>query len=537
LFALKVQIYFQEVIMTKYREILRLHSQGISGRNIAASLKCSRNTIRAVTTRAAEAGIAWPLADKTTDKVLEQTLFGRQPKNQQHKMPDLEYIHHELAKNGVTLTLLWKEYFEVCRMENTRPLMYSAFCSQYQQFAAKHKATLHVEHKPGERMEVDWAGDTATLKDNINGKAIPVYVFVAVLPCSGYAYAEGFLNRGMESWITAHVHAYQFFGGVTRLLIPDNLKTGIAKADWYSPVINKTYHEMAEHYGTAVIPTGVRKPKEKASVERAVGMLSTWVTAALRDRQFFSIWELNEAMRQKLADFNRKPFQKKPGCRESAFAEEQPFLTPLPPKPFELSTWKMATVQLNYHIAADKMNYSVPYEYIKHKVDVRLTQHMVEIFYKGKRIASHVRLYGHAGQYSTVVEHMPEKHRQYTQWNADRFIRWARDIGANTEKAVTAIIASRKVEQQGYKTCIALLKLADAYSAARLEAACEKALGFHSCPSFRSIKTILKTGSDKRVKKFPGAASAKPEKDARAGLAARHAFTRGNAYYGGESNG
>jgi transposase len=517
--------------MTKYREILRLYGQGISSRNIAASLECSRNTIRAVITRASEKRIAWPLAEELTDKALEQSLFGKHSKSQKYKIPDLEYIHQELAKNGVTLTLLWNEYFEHCRMENSRPLMYAAFCNQYQQFAAKHKATLHVEHKPGERMEVDWAGDTASLKDNINGRPIPVYVFVAVLPCSCYAYAEGFFNQNMESWISAHVHAYQFFGGVTRLLIPDNLKTGVEKADWYSPLINKTYREMAEYYGTVVIPTGVRKPKQKASVERAVGILSTWITAALRNRQFFSIQELNDAMQQKLADFNHKPFQKRPGSRESAFAEEQPFLIPLPTKPFELSTWKIATVQLNYHIATDKMNYSVPYEYIKHKVDVRLTQHIVEVFYKGKRIATHKRLYGHSGQYSTTVEHMPEKHRQYTQWNAERFTRWACDIGPCTEQAVKSIIASRKVEQQSYKTCIALLKPADTYSTARLEAACEKALLYHSCPSFRSIKTILKTSSGKRKQDTPRESLEKPLKNTQ-----QFAFTRGNAYYGGGEN-
>jgi transposase len=515
--------------MTKYREILRLHSQGISTRIIAASLECSRNTIRAVLTRAAEEGIHWPLADNVTDQVLKQILFGKQSKPQKHKMPDMEYIHQEMAKNGVTLTLLWNEYFEQCRLEGSRPLMYSGFCYHYQRFVAKYKATLHVEHKPGERLEVDWAGDTASLIDHISGKSIPVYVFIAVLPCSGYAYAEGFLNQTMESWISAHVHAYQFFGGVTRLLIPDNLKTGVEKADWYSPVINKTYHEMAEHYGTVVIPTGVRKPKQKASVERAVGMLSTWIIAALRNWQFFSLGEFNAAVQQKLADFNRKPFQKKPGSRESAFSEELPFLIPLPPKPFELSSWKIATVQLNYHIATDKMNYSVPYEYIKYKVDVRLTQNVVEIFYQGRRIASHKRLSGHPGQYSTVLEHMPEKHRQYTQWNAERFIRWACDIGPYTEQTVKAVIASRKVEQQSYKTCIALLKLADTYSAVRLEGACEKALRCHSCPSFRSIRTILKTGSDKRT---TGPVE-KPEHDS----PALYAFTRGTAYYGGNNDG
>ena len=518
--------------MTKYREILRLHNQGISSRNIAASIKCSRNTIRAVIARASEEGITWPLPDKMTDKVLEQTLFGKQLKSQKYKMPDLEYIHRDLAKSGVTLTLLWTEYFENCRLENTRPIMYSAFCYQYQQFAAKYKATLHVEHKPAERMEVDWAGDTASIANNISGKPIPVYVFVAVLPCSGYAFAEGFLKRNQESWISAHVHTYDFFGGVTRLLIPDNLKTGVKKADWYSPIVNKTYHEMAEYYGTAVIPTGVRKPKEKASVERAVGILSTWIIAALRNRQFFSLWELNEAMRQKLADFNRKPFQKKPGSRESAFAEELPFLLPLPQKPFELSAWKIATVQLNYHIAVDKMNYSVPYEYIKHKVDVRLTHNMVEVFYKGNRIASHKRLYGHCGQYSTVVEHMPEKHLLYTQWSAERFIKWASDIGPNTEKAVKAIVASRKVEQQSYKTCIALLKLADTYSALRLEEACKKALCYHASPGFRSIKTILKTGSDKRRKETESEILKNPERDMQ-----QYAFTRGKSYYGGKNDG
>jgi transposase len=460
--------------------------------------------------------------------MLGQKLFGNRLSREKRKMPDLEHLHREMAHRGVTLSLLWNEYCENCRMEGSRPLMYTQFCCHYREYAAKNKATLHVHHKPGDRMEVDWAGDTAFILDNISGKSIPVYVFVAVLPYSGYAYAEGFLSQDLESWIAAQVNAYEFFTGATRILTPDNLKTGVQKADWYSPVINKTYHEMAEYYGTAVIPTGVRKPQQKAMVERTVGMLSTWIIAALRNRQFFSLFDLNQAMRQKLDDFNKKPFQKRKGCRESAFAEERPFLIPLPDKPFELSTWKIATVQLNYHIAVDKMYYSVPYEYIKYKVDVRLTSGMAEIFYQNTRIASHKRLYGHPGQYSTVIEHMPEKHRQYTQWNAERFIKWASDIGPCTLKAVEAIIASRKVEEQSYKSCIALLKLADAYSVARLETACEKALSYTARPSFRSIRTILKTGSD-RLK--PETTPASPANDT------AFAFTRGTAYYGGEHHG
>jgi len=519
--------------MTKYREILRLNSQGISSRIIAGSLSCSRNTIRKVLERAKEEHIQWPLPDNVSDRMLELKLFGNRTRVQNRKMPDFEYIHQEMARKGVTLSLLWNEYCDNCRMENSRPLMYTQFCYHYQEYAVENKATLHIHHKPGDRMEVDWAGDTAFILDNLSGKPIAAYVFVAVLPYSGYAYAEAFFSQNLESWIQAHVHAYEFFGGTSRILTPDNLKTGVLKADWYSPVINKTYHEMAEYYGTAVIPTGIKKPTEKAMVERTVGMLSTWIIAALRNRQFFSLFDLNQAIRQKLEDFNKKPFQKRNGCRESAFEEERPFLIPLPDKPFELSTWKIATVQLNYHIAVDKMYYSVPYEYIKYKVDVRLTASMVEIFYQNVRIASHRRLSGHPGQYGTVIEHMPEKHRQYTQWNAERFMRWASDIGPYTLTTVKAIIASKKVEEQSYKTCIALLKLADSYSVARLEGACEKALSYGSTPSFRSIRTILKTGSD-RIKKEISPVSSEND--------TAFAFVRGKAYYaeptvGGEHHG
>src|SRR5215469_15960707 len=240
--------------MTNYREILRLNSQGISNRNIAGSLNCSRNTINKVLERAKTAHLSWPLSDDLTNHVLEQKLFGKKKPASKRKMPDFEYVHQEMARSGVTLSLLWNEYCENCRMEGTRPLMYSRFCFHYQEYAVKNKATLHIHHKPGDRMEVDWAGDTAFILHNITGEKIPVYIFVAVLPYSGYAYAEGFLSQNLGSWISAHVNAYNFYGGATRILTPDNLKTGVQKADWYSPVINKTYNEMADYYGTAVIP-------------------------------------------------------------------------------------------------------------------------------------------------------------------------------------------------------------------------------------------------------------------------------------------
>ena len=508
--------------MTKYREILRLHSQGISQRSIAASCECSRNTVAKVLGRAEELGITWPLPGSMGDKALEMELFGAEREASTRKRPDYERIHRELSRSGVTLALLWNEYCEACRLEGSLPLMYTQFCLYYRQYAVVHKATLRIDHKPGERMEVDWAGTTMALQDNITGKPIPVYLFVAALSCSGYAYAEGFVSQNQESWITAHVNAFSYFGGVSKVLVPDNLKTGVAGYDWYTPVINKVYHEMAEHFGTAVIPARVRKPKDKPRVEGTVGILSTWIIAALRDSQFFSLAELNEAVREKLLEFNEKPFQKKPGNRSCALEEEKPFLLPLPARTFEMAEWSIATVQFNYHIAVGKMNYSIPYEYIKRKVDVRVTKNMLEVFYDGSRIASHPRLYGRPGQYSTLPEHMPANHQAYSQWNAERFLSWGRSIGEKTEAVVTALLASRQIEQQSYKACIGLLKLADKYSVARLEAACKRAVSYTATPSLKGIQTILKSGSDKFCE----------EANTHDISASQHAFTRGAHYYG-----
>jgi transposase len=515
--------------MTRYREILRLGSMGISQRSIAASCECSRNTVAKVLKRAEEIGLAWPFQEGLSDNGLEKILFGERKSSQIRKQPDYGRIHRELAKNGVTLTLLWNEYLESCRNEGSIAMMYSQFCAHYNEYAVTTKATLHIEHKPGERMEVDWAGTTMSIQDNITGHPIPVHVFVAALPCSGYSYAEGFIYQDQESWITAHTNAFGYFHGAAKILVPDNLKTGVVGfADWRTPIINKTYHEMAEHYGTAIIPARVRKPKDKPVVEGAVGIISTWIIAALRDRQFFSVRELNEAMREKLSEFNGKPFQKKPGSRKSAFEEERLFLIPLPTNSFEIATWRVATVQLNYHITVGKMNYSVPFEYIKRHVDVRLTRNMTEVFYGGNRIASHIRLYGHPGQYRTVVEHMPQNHQQYTRWNAERFVQWARTIGVNTEAVVKAMITSRKVEQQSYKSCIGLLKMADKYSVSRLESACERVLSYPGTPSLKSVQAILRAGCDRA-----SASAEMQELDSDASL--NHAFVRGAEYYGRKS--
>ena len=302
-----------------------------------------------------------------------------------------------------------------------------------------------------------------------------------------------------------------------------NLKTGVTSASWYTPVINKTYNEMAEHYGTAVIPARIKTPKDKPNAEGAVGVISTWITAALRSDQFFSFHELNQAIKGKLKEYNDKPFQKKEGCRTSVFlGEEKAFLILLPATPYELATWKVATVLYNYCISVDKMHYSVPYEYIKQKVDVRVTRNVIEVFFKGCRICSHPRLHGYPGQYSIVDAHMPESHQKYGEWNGKRFIQWAESIGPETTEVVKGILSSYKLEQQGYKSCMALLKLGDKYSVSRLEAACKKSRSYSQKPNFQSIKTILQTGHDK----VENGNKAEPP------TSSSHGFTRGAEYYG-----
>jgi transposase len=478
-----------------------------------------------VLVRAKEMSIGWPLQADLTDGDLEKMLFPDSANpSPSRKIPDLEYIYKEMAKSGVTLRLLWTEYCTICRLGNDQPLMYSQFCYHYQQYAEKKRATMHIPRKPGEQIEVDWAGQTTEIINDETGEIIPAYIFVAALSYSQYAYVEAFFSQDQECWIAAHVNMYCYFGGVSKVLVPDNLKTGVEQADWYNPMINKTYHEMAEHYDTAVVPARVRKPQDKPNAERTVGIISTWIIAALRNQKYFSLAELNQAIFEKLEAFNSKPFQKKEGSRLSVFLEqEKAFLLPLPKTAYELATWKIATVQINYHIAVDKMNYSVPYEYIKRQVDVRMTRQVIEVFFNNHRICSHPRLYGYPGQYSTTEAHMPPDHQAYVQWNAGRFIAWAQKIGPNTETTVRAILSSHKVEQQSYKSCLALIKLADKYSIVRLEAACKKALFYTLMPSYKSVKTILSTGQDKVAVEPEPLTTDKVE---------THGFTRGANYYG-----
>lgn len=511
--------------MTNYKEILRLYSQGISQRGIASSISCSRNTVKRILDLATVQDITWPDFGGFSDLELEEYFYPKKSYLLTHKAPDVEWIHAELVKSGVTLSLLWHEYVQNCRIAKETPYKYTQFCKCYRDYVSLNKATMRIKRKPAEKLEVDWAGTTMQINDSITGDELTAYIFVSSMTYSGYSYVEATLDMKSESWINAHVNAFKYFKGITKILVPDNCKTAVIKNKKYEdPILNKSYQELAEYYQTIIIPARVRKPKDKSTVEGVVGIVTTWIIAALRNQQFFSLNELNDAIKEKLELFNNKDFQKKEGSRKSLYLnEEQGLLIPLPTKDFELSNWKIATVQLNYHISIEKMHYSVPYEYLKHKVDVRMTKRLIEVFYKSMRIASHLRLYGRIGQYCTNPDHMPDNHKKYLEWDSERFIGWAAKIGPNTKVAIKALLAAHKIEQQSYKSCLGLLKLADKYSPTRLECACERALYYSPQPSYRSIKTILTTGSDQiSIVEEPNKTTSE------------HGFTRGSDYYRGK---
>lgn len=480
--------------MVKIREILRLKSLGIGIRATASSCNCSRNTVRDVLERTELRGLTWPIPEEMDDSRLIELIYPSASAPMHRKPePNYEHVHKELQRPHVNLRLLWTEY----KQKSPDGVEYVQFCRLYNSWAAKTKAVMHIERKPGDEMFVDWAGTKMEVIDRETGEIIPAHIFVSALGKSGYPYVEAFDSENLESWITAHVHAFEYYGGVPRQLVPDNLKTGVKKANNYDPVLNKTYLELAEHYGCAIVPARSRKPRDKSPAEGTVGDISTWVIAALRNQRFFSFREINIFIREKLSEYAGKAFQKKDGSRKAVFAEfDLPALSPLPVRPFEMSTWKVATVTFNYHVEVEKMYYSVPYSYIQKKVDVKMAGSVIEVYFNHVRICSHARLCGRPGQYSTNPEHMPPNHREYVAWDSDRFLAWACKIGDSTRELVQQVLASKKIEQQAYKSCFGLLKLADRYTAARLENACQKALSMHS-PSYTTVNNILKNGMDK----------------------------------------
>jgi Transposase and inactivated derivatives len=507
--------------MMNYRELIRLKSLGYSNTSVGASIGSSRNKVAEVWRIAEERHLEWPIPDTLTNKDLDGILYPGRKQANGRQLPDFEYVHKELSKPNVTLTLLWAEYCAQCEAAHAIPYQHTQFNEKYHAYAASKKATLRIKHKPGEVMEVDWGGSTLAVWDGVNTEPLPAYLFVACLPCSLYSYAEAVPDMKMNHWIQAHVHAYQYYQGVTRVLTPDNLKTGVTKNTRSELVLNRTYQEMAEHYGAAIIPTRPVSPQDKANVEGTVGVVSTWIIAALRNQKFFSFQELNDAIKEKLSEFNTRPFQKKKGSRLSAFEEEEKgFLMPLPAFPYETAVWSTAKVQSDYIVPAGNCKYSVPYELIGKEVEIRTTQQCVEVFYQHHRVASHIRVaYSQDPIYN--LEHMPVNHRKYCCYNEESFQQWAEEIGSFTLAVVKTFLFTRKVPQQGFRSCSALMKLSDRFTPVRLEAACEKALSYTPQPSLKNISTILQNKQDKVTMPKP------PKTDGRYGITRRSVECKG----------
>ena len=479
--------------MVDYREILRLRSLGNNITQIAEAVHSSRHTVRDVERLVDEKCVNWP-SELSNQQLYELLYPERQGKAQVYMEPDCTYIHKELAKKGVNLTLLHNEYKTKCASIGRVPYQYSQFCDIYRSWARKTKATMRIQHKPGDAMEVDWAGATLPIVDPVTGATEPAFLFVAVLPCSCYAYAELCSDMKSENWLLCHVHAYEYFDGVPRLLIPDNLKTGVIKNTRFDTILNRSYSELADHYGTAIVPTRVKAPRDKSHAEGTVSYASTWILAALRNETFFSLADAKASVAEKLEELNGFPFKKRKGNRHDAYLlEEKEFMQPLPANPYEPSVWSEQTIPLDYTVTDGINKYSVPYDLIGEMVSVRITRDAVEVFFHGNRVAVHPRTQVHKRDPIMIPSHMPENHRQYLTYTQDDFLSWAESIGPNTVKVIRHFLESKRVPEQGFKSCVSLRKLAERYKGSRVEEACRQILTFSGEPSVRGLSILLKS--------------------------------------------
>jgi transposase len=505
--------------MRKVREVLRLkHALGLSERQIAVSIGVSRSTVSEYLRRAGVVGITWPVPEGMHDSELERRLFtppSFEPKAARG-LPDWSYIHKELKRHGVTLLLLWEEY----RAQHIDGYGYSRFCDLYREWLKLVSPTMRQTHVAGEKLFVDWAGDTVPVFDAATGVQRRAQIFVAVLGASNYIYAEARWSQALPDWIGVHVNAFTAIGGVPGATVCDNLKAGVTAACRYEPGINRTYLELATHYDTVILPTRPRKPRDKAKVEVGVLIVERYVLARLRKRRFFSLAELNTAIREIVADLNAR-IMRKLGVSRIELLEtiERPALKALPNEPYQYAEWKKCRVAPDYHIEIDHHYYSVPSRLIRQEVEARITDRTIEILHKGSRVASHVRSRLH-NRHTTIEQHMPSAHRRYAEWTPARMMRHAASIGPATIALVEAIMKAKPHPEQGFRACLGILRLERSYGSARLEAACRRGNDI-GATTYGSIASILKNGLDKSYAREP-TPDAPP---------IRHGNIRGTGYY------
>ena len=484
----------ERLSMRRIREILRLRlEQGLSQRETARAMGVSASTVWDVLTRVKVAGLEWPVDAALDDAALEGRLYpSLAPEAGPLAMPDWRYVHQELRRKGVTLMLLWREYKESHPEDGYQ---YSRYCELYQEFEKKLDVVMRQVHRAGEKVFVDWSGDGVPITDPATGAECEADLFVAVLGASNYTYAEAAPSQDLRHWVQAHIHAYEYFRGVPAMTVPDNAKTAVETPCRYDPVVQATYEEMAAHYGTAIVPARVRKPRDKAIVENGVLIAQRWILAELRNHRFFSVARANEAILAKLSELNDRRFEKLDTTRRTLFETlDRPALKPLPATRYEFAEWSRPKVNIDYHVEVDGHFYSVPYTLIHEYVDARRTATTVEVLYKGRRVHAHVRSFGSG--YTTIKEHMPRAHQEHLEWNPTRILQWARETGPSAAQLAERIMATRAHPEQGYRACLGILRLGKKYGRDRLEAACALALALGAC-RYRNVESILKSGRDR----------------------------------------
>jgi transposase len=506
--------------MRQIGEVLRLSAQGLSYRQVAQSVGISASTVQSYLDRAQRVGLGWPLPNDLDDAGIEARLFTRTEEELRPGRPEPDWLEvHRQRKRGkhVTLQLLHLEY----KVVHPEGLSYTQFCVHYRRWRARQDVVMRLEYAAGERMFVDFAGDTVSVTDPETGEIWQAQVFVSVLGASGYLYVEATRGQDLASWLGAHVRALEFYGGGPRVIVPDNLKAGVTTANWYEPELNPSYLELARTYSVAILPARPYRPRDKAAAEVGVQVAERWILAPLRKRQFFSLAELNAAIAEQVALVNNRRFRGQAISRRALFEElERDALQPLPATRYEFATWKPARVNIDYHVEFDTRYYSVPYELARQAVEVRATANLVELFHRGRRVASHVRGYGRK-RFITKPEHMPAAHRAHLEWTPSKLVAWGASIGSPVAALMETIMNTRPHPEHGYRACLGIMRLAKRYEPERLVAACQRALHIGTT-SYRSVDAILKNGLDKVPLAIEPSLKIVP---------IQHANLRGAAYY------
>lgn len=510
--------------MRKIGEVLRLKAAGLSIREITESTGVHRTTVHEYLARATAAELSWPLPPELDEAGVEAKLFppatlelaARRP------VPDWREVHRELKRGRhVTLQLLWWEWREV----HPEGWGLSQFCLHYRQWLGQQDVVLRLEYPAGDRVFVDFAGDRMAIVDPGTGEVTEVEIFVAVLGCSGLLYVEATRGQDLKSWLQAHARMYAAYGGVPKVTTPDNLKSGVTKACWYEPELNRSYLQMARHFNTVILPARPGQPRDKGAVEAGVLVAERRVLAPLRNRRFFSLGELNEAIVKKTADVNGHPFRGQPTSRRDLFLDlEKGALQPLPVTRYEFTEIKVATANIDYHVEFDGRFYSVPYQLVRQKLEVWATATVIEIYNSHRRVGSHVREYGRR-RYITDPNHMPASHRAHVEWTPSRLVRWAGTVGPEAGEMVQKILDSRPHPEHGYRACLGLISLARRHGNERVAAACSRALALNAI-SYTSVKSILQQNLDQQP--LPG------EEATVVPLPPTHENLRGADYYRAE---